>query len=83
MMNPMRADAPADVFADALALPAKERARLARELLESLEEEADPGAAEAWRTEIERRAREVEDGSVTLNDWDEVRASLTQRLSKP
>jgi len=51
----------------ALALPPDERAALASELLESLDgEDADEGAAEAWRAEIARRLTEVERGEVKL-----------------
>jgi putative addiction module component (TIGR02574 family) len=72
-----------DVFSDALSLPARERARLAHELIVSLDEADDPGAAEAWVAEIERRAREVESGSVPLEDWATVRARWTSRWRKP
>lgn len=56
------------VEAEALELPIGDRARLARRLLESLEqsEAKDPRAVErAWQVEIERRIAEFDAGSVT------------------
>ena len=38
----------ADILAEILRLPAEERARLALELIRSLDTEADAGAADAW-----------------------------------
>ena len=40
---------------DALILPPDERLALARQLLESVDLEPDPGAAAAWEAEIARR----------------------------
>jgi putative addiction module component (TIGR02574 family) len=68
-----------DILAAALALPAPERARIAHELIASLDEAEDPGAAEAWLAEIGRRAREVEDGSAELEEWSVVRERLAAR----
>ncbi|MCG8418223.1 MAG: addiction module protein [Proteobacteria bacterium] len=64
-----------DVFAAALSLPESDRAKLANQLLESLPP-PEPKANEAWSAEIERRAREVLDGTVDLLDYDEVMAEL-------
>ncbi len=74
---------PDRVRANALSLPTQERARLAHDLIVSLDEAEDPGAAEAWLAEIERRAREVESGSVSLHDWPAVRARWAARWRKP
>ena len=68
-----------NVFSDALTLPRRERAKLAHELLVSLDAQEDPGAAEAWLVEIDRRAREVEDGTAVLEEWTTVRDRLTAR----
>ena len=57
---------------DLLKLSAQERAHLALKLLRSLDDDADPDAAEAWDVEIERRAAEVESGTaatITLEDY--------------
>jgi putative addiction module component (TIGR02574 family) len=64
-----------------LALPPEERARLAHDLLASLEGPDDQGAAEEWVREIERRAREVKSGSVKLVDWSDARARIVERLA--
>jgi putative addiction module component (TIGR02574 family) len=45
----------AQVFEAALALSADERGKLAEKLVQSLDEEVEPEAAQAWGTEIERR----------------------------
>ena len=71
---------PGDVFAAALALPETERARLAHELLVSLDDGEDPGAAAAWAEEIERRMQQIDDGTAVLEDWDTVRARISSRL---
>ena len=65
----------------ALALPPNERAKLAHEIIASLDGPADEGAAEAWVREIERRVREVKNGSVKLVDWKDTRARILKRLS--
>jgi toxin ParE1/3/4 len=70
---------PADVLSTALALPARERARIAHELLVSLDSGADADAAEAWVAELEQRAREVRSGAVATEDWATVRARLADR----
>jgi putative addiction module component (TIGR02574 family) len=64
----------------ALSLPARERAKLAQELLRSLHEPADSDADQAWIAEIERRAREAADGSVELADWEEARRRIAERI---
>jgi len=70
-----------EIFDGALALPPEERARLAHDIIASLDSPADDGAAEAWILEIERRVREVRDGAVTLVDWKDTRARILMRLS--
>lgn len=59
-----------------LQLPEEERARLAHELIRSLDGEADPDAAALWDTEIERRAAEVRDGTVESLSEEEFRERL-------
>jgi putative addiction module component (TIGR02574 family) len=68
-----------DILTDALALPAEKRARIAHELLMSLDDREDPDAGDAWLAEIDRRAREVEAGTAELESWDVVRERLAQR----
>ena len=69
-----------DVLTIVLALPAEERAKLAEELLCSLDQAPENGASEAWLEEIERRARELDDGSVEAIDWNVARQRIADRL---
>jgi len=71
--------AAADLLSNALALPVRERAKMAHELLLSLDGGADADAAETWVAELEQRASEVRSGSVETEDWETVKARLTQR----
>ena len=68
-----------DILADILRLPAEERARLAHELIRSLDGEAEAGAAQAWDAEIERRGAEVDRGVADTMTFDEYRAHIRQR----
>jgi len=68
-----------DLLSSALALPVRERAKIAHELLASLDEGADADAAGAWVAELEQRIREVRSGSVATEDWETLRARLAQR----
>lgn len=52
-----------EVLTEALRLPRRERARLAEELLSSLEE-SDEEVAAAWAGELEKRSREIAEGLV-------------------
>ena len=68
-----------DILADILRLPAEERARLARELIRSLDGEPDADAAQAWDAEIERRGAEVDSGTAASMTLDEYRAHVRRR----
>ena len=67
------------VLADILRLPAEERARLAPELIRSLDGEPDADAAQAWDFEIERRGAEVDSDVGDTMTLDEYRAHVRQR----
>ena len=69
-----------EILPQLLKLPASERARLATELVQSLDESEDPDAAEAWLRELDRRAREVIGATVKLEDWTKVRRRIEARL---
>lgn len=73
------ASAPSDLLSSALALPARERARLAHELLNSLDEASDADAADAWVAELQRRAAEARTGDGAPEDWSSLRERLTDR----
>lgn len=66
------------VLEEALALPARERAQVAARLIESLEPAADDDSEveAAWRGEVARRVRELDDGSVKSIDWLEARRQI-------
>ena len=67
-----------DIFKKALALEESDRAELISALIESLDSETEKGVEEAWRLEIERRARELESGAVQSLPWDAVRERLAR-----
>ncbi len=63
-----------DLLNDALQLPLDDRAEIAAELLESLEE-AEEDVEAAWAAEIHRRLAEARTGEIESTDW---RAVLDQ-----
>ena len=65
-----------DIYRTALTLPESERAELIGALLDSLDREVEEGVEEAWRAEIDRRARELESGAVQSIPWDLVKERL-------
>ena len=70
-----------ELLAEVLRLPRAERARVAEELLSSLEEPADEVAA-AWAAELERRSREVAEGRVQTVAWETVRMEILKELEQ-
>jgi|TARA_R100000935_G_scaffold57876_1_gene93018 putative addiction module component (TIGR02574 family) len=64
----------------ALALSEAERAKLARDLIASLDGPADNDVAEAWDIEICRRINEVEAGKAQLLDVEDVLARIRTRI---
>jgi len=66
---------PARVLEDALMLTTSDRARIAYELIQSLEPE-EVGASAGWSAEIKRRIDEIESGTAELDDWETVSARL-------
>lgn len=68
-----------DLSAHAKALPPADRARLAEELLASLDPR-DSDVAAAWGVEIRRRVEEVERGAVELVPGDQVFSALKRVL---
>ncbi|MED5601573.1 MAG: addiction module protein [Alloalcanivorax venustensis] len=63
----------------ALALSEVERAKLARDLIASLDGPADDDVAEAWDIELCRRINEVEAGKAQLLDAEDVLARIRAR----
>jgi putative addiction module component (TIGR02574 family) len=68
---------------DALKLELPERAKLATELLASLDGEPDADVEAAWAAEVERRAARARSGADTGRPWaearDRIRNGLTER----
>ncbi|HUE96851.1 MAG TPA: addiction module protein [Longimicrobiaceae bacterium] len=70
------------ILRDALDLPPEARAALAGLLIDSLDDQVDEGAEEAWATEIIRRLAEIDSGKVKLVSWPEARRRLTSRSAR-
>jgi len=57
-----------DLLTEALELPLDERAKIAAELLESLED-AEGEVEEAWASEIQKRVSAARAGELASTDW--------------
>lgn len=64
----------------AMTLPERERAKLAHDLVASLDGPADISVAEAWDAEICRRINDIESGKTELLDADEAVARARARI---
>jgi putative addiction module component (TIGR02574 family) len=69
-----------ELLAQVLQLPRQERARVAEELLSSLEEADDEEVATAWAPELERRSREVAEGKIQTVDWGTARMEILKEF---
>ena len=69
----------AEVLAEMLRLPEGERARIALELIRSLDGESEVGVAEAWAEEADRRSAEVKAGTAETLTLEEYRAHVQRR----
>jgi putative addiction module component (TIGR02574 family) len=65
---------------EALKLPSPERARLAEQLISSLDEEEDPEAERLWVEEAERRYKEYREGKVKAKPADLVFKEARSKL---
>ncbi len=74
-------DLVSELTARAKALPPEERARLAAELLATLDRSDDTVEA-AWDAELRRRIGEVENGAVQLVSADEAFAQVRNALRR-
>ena len=71
-----------ELLAQVLQLPRQDRARVADELLSSLEEADDEEVARTLAPELERRSREVVEGKVQTIEWGSARAELKNELEE-
>jgi putative addiction module component (TIGR02574 family) len=65
---------------EALGLPVQERAKLAERLLESLDDLPERDVEVLWLEVAERRAKEIDDGSVELVTPEELARRVKARL---
>jgi hypothetical protein len=63
-----------------LGLPASDRALLAKQLIDSLEEDATPGVETLWLQTAERRSREITEGKVEPRPAEEAFRVARERL---
>ena len=71
-----------ELLAQVLRLPRQERARLAEEVLSSLEDPDEEEVAAAWASELERRSREVSEGKVQTVEWSIARKEILRELEE-
>ncbi|MEO5727026.1 MAG: addiction module protein [Byssovorax sp.] len=71
-----------ELLAQVLSLPRQDRARVAEELLSSLEEADEQEVVAAWAPELQRRSRDVADGKVQTIDWNTSRAEILTELGE-
>jgi putative addiction module component (TIGR02574 family) len=70
------------VLDSALKLPREDRARIAAELIASLDGAPEAGVEAAWDAEIDRRIELAEQGQVQLLDWDAVKAEVANVVKR-
>ena len=70
-----------EVLKEALQLSEVERARVAAELLASLEPDVETRDGEAWIAEVERRAQAAIAGVPGVT-WDKTRTHIEERISR-
>jgi putative addiction module component (TIGR02574 family) len=73
----------AEKVAEALALPAQDRAYLAHQLIASLDDTVDTDAETQWQEVIDRRSREIDESKMSCRPVeqvvDDIRAKLHAR----
>ena len=72
-----------DQFIDqALRLPVDQRSRLVGILIESLESDDESATSPEWKKELDRRAEEIDGGTVELIPHDHVIQKIQLRLNQ-
>ena len=70
------------VLGEAMQLTAKQRARLAAELLASIDGQPERDSESAWAVEIERRAKRALSGESVGTDWAIVRKRIQKSTQR-
>lgn len=65
-----------DILSHASQLPIGDRLRLIDELASSVPDDHPPQLSPQWLTEINRRSTEIDSGTVTTENWSDIRARL-------
>ena len=68
-----------DIIKAAIQLPERERVQVVEQLLASLESAEDKDVDAAWAAEIEKRSREIKQGTVRPIPWEEVKSRARKR----
>jgi putative addiction module component (TIGR02574 family) len=71
----------AQKIAEMLALPEQDRAKLAHQLIASLDPVIDSAAEAEWRDVLDRRTDEIDQGTVTCRPVGEVVAEVRKKLN--
>ena len=71
----------AEKVAEVLALPEKDRAYLAQQLIASLHDPMDAGAEAGWVEVIDRRSREIEESRVECRPVEETLKNIRAKLN--
>ena len=71
-----------ELLARALRLPQSARASLAGQLLVSLDDGLDTDSDEAWREEIRRRVKSLDDGTAKTVPWEDVERALLAKVNE-
>lgn len=66
--------------AEVLALPPQDRAFLARQLIGSLDDTVDADAETQWAEVIDRRSREINEGTVSCRPTDQAVQEIRTKL---
>jgi Putative addiction module component len=72
---------PEELLNTLMKLSADERARIAKELLHSLDNEADADAAELWEQEVRHRSAAVTADAAKLLDGEAVLKDIAERIA--
>lgn len=68
-----------DIVKAAVQLPEDERIQVVEHLLASLEPAAEKDVDAAWTAEVERRSRELKEGTVRPVPWEDVKSQARKR----